>query len=68
MGCNVGGADRAVRIVGGLFLLVAAYLWLAGALSILAYVVGAIALVTGLIRFCPINRLLGIDTCGESSA
>lgn len=68
MRCNVGGAERAARIVGGLFLIVAAYLWLGGALSIPAYVVGAIALVTGLIRFCPINKLLGINTCGESIA
>lgn len=66
MGCNVGGVERAARIIGGLALLAIAYLFLAGAGAAVAYAVGAIALFTGLIRFCPLNKLLGINTCEES--
>jgi hypothetical protein len=67
MQCNVGGTERAARIIGGAVLIAIAYLALSGALAIIAYVVGAIALFTGLIRFCPLNSLLGINTCKEPS-
>lgn len=63
MQSNVGGTDRTVRIVLGLVLLPLSYLVLSGILSAAGYVVGGIALITGLIRFCPVNAMLGIDTC-----
>jgi hypothetical protein len=63
MKCNVGGWDRGLRIVIGLVLIV---LGLAGAVSgttaIAAYVVGAIALLTGLVGFCGLYTVLGIST------
>lgn len=64
MPTNVGGADRVVRIWLGLLLLPLSYLTLAlsGALAVLGYVLGAVALVTGLARFCPAYALFGIDT------
>ena len=52
MKSNVGGMDRAIRIILGIVLLVVAYLWLSGALMIIAYIVGAIALITGLVGWC----------------
>jgi len=64
MSCNVGGADKVVRIVVGIALLILAVfspidtVW-----RVLAGVLAAIALVTALIGFCPLNSLLGIDTC-----
>lgn len=63
MKANVGGMDRSVRIVLGLILLPLAWFALSGGLAIVAYAVGGIALVTGLVRFCPVNAMLGIDTC-----
>jgi hypothetical protein len=59
---NVGGTDRAIRIVLGIVLLVVAYLWLSGALTIIAYVVGAILLITGLVGWCGLYTVLGLNT------
>lgn len=63
MKCNVGGWDRGLRIVIGLALVI---LGLAGAVSggaaTAAYVIGAIALLTGLVGFCGLYTLLGIST------
>jgi hypothetical protein len=64
MGHNVGGVDRIGRIVIGIVLLIVALtapmtmVW-RGVLLIVA----AIALVTAAVRFCPVNAMLGIDTC-----
>lgn len=61
---NVGGVERGIRIVLGSALI------MAGALANLpeagmyaAYVIGAVALVTGVVGYCPAWTLLGINTC-----
>lgn len=68
MTCNVGGIERPIRIVAGLLLIAV------GALAGLPPVgmgvtlaVGVVLLVTGLIRYCPLTSLLGINTCEPSS-
>ena len=64
MASNVGIADRAVRLVVGAALLVLGLSHLVtGAWAIAAYTLGAIALITGLIRSCPAWSVLGINTC-----
>jgi len=69
MSCNVGGLERTLRILIGLALLGVAYFHvLTGVLAIVAYVVGGIALVTGLIGFCPAWGLFGINTCATKPA
>jgi hypothetical protein len=56
-------ADRAVRIVLGLILVVAAAAgWAAAPLVYLAWIVGAIALVTGISGFCPLYAILRVST------
>ena len=35
-------------------------------LAIVAYVVGAIALITGVVRFCPAWSMFGINTCSTA--
>lgn len=72
---NVGGVDRIARLLLGSILLLAGIAGYAGLLvlavgplpqvltSVVIFVVGAILLVTGVVQICPINRLLGIDTC-----
>ena len=61
---NVGGLDRTLRLIAGAVLILLALTGvLSGGLAIAAYVVAAIALVTGLVRYCPANALFGIDTC-----
>lgn len=65
MKSNVGGADRTVRIIVGIaLLLVGLVAPLEMTWRIVALVIAAIALVTAFVRFCPINAMLGINTCG----
>ncbi len=77
MQANVGGRDRAVRIITGITLslagvpglvgyiagseVVSAPLGLLGGLAVL---VGTALFATGMARTCPVNSALGIDTTG----
>jgi hypothetical protein len=64
MTCNVGGIERPIRIVLGLALVAigaSAELPVAG--MALALIAGVIALVTGVIGYCPVWALLGFNTC-----
>jgi Inner membrane protein YgaP-like, transmembrane domain len=64
---NVGGADRGIRLVLGIGLLVLAFLHvITGTLAIAAYVVGGIALITGLVQICPAWSIFGINTCSTA--
>ena len=61
---NVGGMDLNVRIVLGIALLLVGLIAPIGAAwQIVALVVATVALVTAVVRFCPANALLGINTC-----
>jgi hypothetical protein len=64
MKCNVGGIDRTGRIFLGIVLLAVG---LAAPVEmtwrIVAVVIAVIALVTGIVRFCPANWFFGINTC-----
>ncbi len=65
---NMGTADRLIRIVVGLLLVVAPFvsglaLFANPVLYWGAIVVGAVFLVTSLVGFCPLYRVLGISTC-----
>lgn len=57
--CNEGKIDRALRIVVGLVLIALIFVGPQTAWGWL----GVIPLVTGLVGFCPMYRLIGIDTC-----
>jgi uncharacterized membrane protein HdeD (DUF308 family) len=64
MVCNVGGIERPIRILFGMLLLgigVFANLSLIG--TAIALTVGSIALVTGVIAYCPLWTLFGMNTC-----
>jgi len=64
MKCNVGGIDRTGRIALGMVLLIVGLVapiemtW-----RIVAIVIASVALVTAIVRFCPANAILGINTC-----
>ncbi len=62
MMANVGGLDRAVRVVLGLALLAAG--WLVPAVGWWG-LLGLVPLATGLLRWCPPYALLGINTCAR---
>jgi len=78
---NVGGTERTVRLVVGGLLAIVGILGYAGVLSlafvgigaalaaVLAFLVGAVLLVTGSVQWCPITAALGISTySGEPPA
>ena len=60
---NVGGMDRNVRFgIGGLFLLLALFLPWAWGWRALFLILGAVAIATAVMRHCPINKALGVDS------
>lgn len=66
MKCNVGGMDMTVRLIAGLVLLVIGLTIPMNAIvQVIVFVVAAIALITGIIRYCPANALFGINTCAK---
>ena len=64
MTCNVGGVERPIRILFGVLVLgvgVFANLPLSG--TAIARTLGSIAQVTGVIGYCPLCTLFGLNTC-----
>jgi len=61
MKANVGGADRAFRIVGGI-VVIAAGLYFKSWWG----VIGVLLLLTGVIRWCPAYIPFGLSTCATS--
>lgn len=59
MKLNVGGIDRLARILVGLVLIA---LTLTGSIGVWGWI-GLVPLATGLVRFCPLYTLLGMNTC-----
>ncbi len=64
--CNVGGIDRIVRIVLGLFLISLVFFGesIIGQNTVWGWV-GVIPLATGLFRFCPLYSIIGLKTCSS---
>jgi hypothetical protein len=63
MSRNEGNIDRALRIIAGLALLALVFV---GPQTPWGWI-GIVLLVTGLVGFCPLYRLLGINTCALKS-
>ena len=63
MSRNEGNIDRALRIIAGLALLALVFV---GPQTTWGWI-GIVPLVTGLVGFCPLYRLLGINTCALKS-
>ena len=71
MSCNVGTTERLIRglVIAPIAIVLALVVFgVDTVLGIVFLVVAAAMLGTALIRWCPLNRLFGIDTCGESKA
>ncbi|NPA33451.1 MAG: DUF2892 domain-containing protein [Chlorobi bacterium] len=62
--CNVGGIDRWLRIILGLILIGVGY-YLEKNWIVIG--IGVILLLTGIIKFCLIYKILGISTCPNKS-
>ena len=69
MECNIGKTERRIRVGLGIFLLgLAGLTFLPDWPALLTFVVGAVALFTGIARFCPLWKVLGINSCDHSTA
>lgn len=67
--CNVGGADKTIRVVLGVVLLaIGLFAGMSTIWTIVAYAAAVIALLTALIGYCPLNALFGINTCAPERA
>jgi len=64
---NVGNIDRGLRLILGIVLILLPFVTSFGATSTLltwgAIVVGGILALTAVFKFCPIYRILGLNTC-----
>ena len=59
---NVGSTERAIRIGGGLILVVLAA---SGTVGLWGYL-GLLPMITGAIGWCPPYAMLGINTCAKN--
>lgn len=72
MRVNVGSADRLIRIGLGLVLILLPFvsglpLFTSLVATAASVVIGAVLIVTALVRFCPLYTLFGLSTCKVSS-
>lgn len=67
MSHNTGSADRIARVVLAIVFAVLGVV-LGGTLGIVFFVLAAVMLVTAAVGFCPLYRLVGINTCKVSGA
>jgi hypothetical protein len=68
MKCNVGGIDMAARlIVGAVLVALGLVVQMSVVWQVIVFAVAAIAIVTGVARYCPANALLGINTCARKT-
>ena len=68
---NVGTVDRAIRIVAGVLLIALPFatqwsMWAEPMTRYGALAVGTVLVLTALVRFCPLYRLIGASTCPRS--
>jgi hypothetical protein len=63
MKTNESGLDRIIRVVAGIVLLALSFTGtVTGGFGIVLIVLGAVALLTGVVGFCPLYALLKIKT------
>jgi hypothetical protein len=68
MKSNVGGMDRNGRFaLGAVLLLIGLLVEMEMLWRIVVLVIAAIALVTAIVQFCPVNAMLRINTCESES-
>jgi heme A synthase len=67
MTANVGGVDRTVRLlIGVVLVLLGLFNVLTGVAAIIGYIVAALALITGLTRYCLLYPVFKINTAKKA--
>lgn len=68
---NVGKADRGLRLIAGIVLILLPFVTNFGANSALltwgSVVVGGILALTSILKFCPAYRIFGMNTCSKET-
>jgi hypothetical protein len=59
---NIGNTDRIARIILGVVLIALVFV---GPKTAWGWI-GLVPLLTGLVRWCPLYRLIGVNTCGKA--
>ena len=59
---NEGNTDRMIRVLLGAGLGVISFLFLTELAQIIAYILAAILIITGIVGFCLIYKIFGINT------
>ncbi len=59
---NEGKVDRIIRVILGIGLVTGGF-FASGVLAIVLWAAGAVSIITGVIGFCGLYALLGINTC-----
>jgi hypothetical protein len=62
---NLSNLDRGIRAILAVVLLVLGSVVLTGTLSVVAYVLAVVMLLTAVVGFCPLYKLLGISTLSD---
>jgi len=67
---NVGSIDKIIRLIAGAALTVWGFVFsgIGTTIGIIAVVVGVVLLLTGLINFCPLFKILGISSFRRPSS
>ncbi len=64
--CNVGGVDRSARLgLASMLVGLAVLKKIKGHLRIIAGILGVLGLLSGIMRYCPISKILGRNTCEQ---
>ena len=61
----MGNTDKAIRLLGAALIIILYYTGVIqhNTLAIVLFVIAAILVLTSLVNFCPLYKLLGINTC-----
>lgn len=63
---NMGALDKTLRLIAAIIAIsLAATGVLTGTAAIIAYAIAGVFLVTSLVSFCPLYRLIGLRTCAN---
>lgn len=64
VGCNVGLLDRRIRLaIGAIFLVIGIGAEVGVMTRGIFFILAAAGLITGLVQFCPLWALFGVNTC-----
>jgi len=66
---NMGGIDKAIRLIAALIIVILAYIKvITGTLAIVLLIIAGVFVLTSIFSFCPLYTIFGISTCSDKKA